>query len=178
MAFAILLAGCASGTSPTRTPAPPSTRTPPAPAGAIGSPASRSPSALETVWHQSVTNDDMRQALQKAGLQAWIQPFIAKIAGTTNLFSLTILNGRWAQYWSKDGGILGINDDGAYTIDGDQVTSTHDDGCNDNYRWSLQADTLAITFLSSGCAPTDGIPENVYQTAFYMSAPWMRGAPR
>ncbi len=167
---ALLAAGCASGAASTASPTP--TTAP------VASASTATTTALETVWHTSVvTQDDMRAALQAAGLQEWIQPFLSQVAGQQNVFTLRVLGGRWVQYWSKDGGSAAENDSGPYTITGDHVTVSHDDGGSDTYRWAVTGDTLTVTFLSDTFPPGEGIPERVYQTAFYMSSPFLRGAP-
>jgi hypothetical protein len=181
----LVFAGCASGAASTEPPAtlPPVTTAPTVvPAAATpASPATPAPTkvstALETVWHTGVITDtDMKKALQKAGLQQWIQPFLSQIAGKQNLFTLSVTDGHWAMYWSKDGGPMEITDDGAYQIDGSQVTAIHNDGGNDIYQWAVDGDTLTITYTGNTFPPQDGIPEDAYQTAFYMSGPWLRGA--
>jgi hypothetical protein len=180
-AVAVLVAGCGSGAAPSATPTAATvtpSAAPTAPAVTANATPTATTTALETVWHTNlVTQDDMRAALQAAGLQEWIQPFLSRVAAQQNVFTLRVLNGRWVQYWSKDGGPAEENDSGPYTITGDQVTVSHDDGGSDTYRWAVDGDTLTVTFLTDTFPPADGIPERVYQTAFYMASSWLRGAP-
>jgi hypothetical protein len=138
-------------------------------------------SPLEGVWRVTgLKPDDMRAALQKAGLQKWIQPFMGSDAGpgAQNTYTLRILNDRWILSFAKDGGLSQEIDAGQYTIQGDHVAVRHEGGCVDTYRWSVEAATLVIHEVTNeGCDTGDGIPEEVYQTALYLSLPWSAGKP-
>ena len=179
LAIAVLLVtGCAGApalASP-KPPAPtaPATTTP----AATRPPSSLAPSPLENVWHSGVVTPDMvRAALQASGgLQQWQQAFVAGMP-EESVFTLRILNGRWVEYWSKDGGPDEENDSGPYSISGDNVTISHSDPGTDTFQWSVEGDTLTLKFLSDTFPTGAGIPERVYQTAFYQSAPWITGQP-
>ncbi len=180
---ALLVVGCASGAASTAAPTTrpsatsPATAAPTTTAAPAASPTAMT-AALETVWHTKVvTQDDIRAALQAAGLQEWIQPFLSQVAPEKQVFTLRVLGGRWVEYGSENGGPAKEIDSGPYTITGDHVTVSHDDGGSDTYRWAVAGDTLTVTFLSDTFPPGDGIPERVYQTASYMSSPFRRGAP-
>jgi hypothetical protein len=138
-------------------------------------------SPLEGVWHTGpVTPDDMRAALTSAGLQKWIQPFMATDAapGTSNVYTLRVLNDRWILYWAKDGALAMELDAGRYVIDGDRVTVNHVPDCSDTYGWSVDGDSLTLSVLSNTCAtPVNAVPEHVMQTALYLASPWMAGKP-
>ena len=113
--------------------------------------------------------------LSRARLQKWIQPFRAKGGlGHSNVFLLTIAGGNWHQGWSKDGGPFADNDDGTYRIVGDTVVITHRTPENTTYRWSVQGGTLRLTFVGDTVSPYNGIPDQVYQRAFYTAAPFQR----
>ena len=135
-------------------------------------------SPLEEVWHTDLVTPDMvRAALQAAGgLQQWQQAFVAGMPDES-VFTLRILNGRWVEYWSKDGGPYEENDSGPYAITGDEVTISHSDPGSDTFKWSVDGDTLTLKFVSDTFPAGGGIPERVYQTGFYESAPWLRGQP-
>jgi hypothetical protein len=181
----VLLAACgaqpaATGRGAQATIAPAPTR-----AAAEGAPSvrtSESPAAseLEGVWQTGVvTPDDAMAALQAAGLQQYAQGFFDfwKI-GNENVFTLRIKGGRWACYRSKDGGLPVEDDSGAYTISGDTVTIQHGDQGADTHRWSVDGDTLTITYLSDTFdAPDFPHGEEVYQRVLYMSSPWTRQTP-
>jgi len=175
----LIMTGCASQTASSVMPSSVAPVVTEAPSTALSSAPASAPSAasaLEGVWHTGVvTPDDAQATLQAAGLQQWTQPFLANSGfADSNVFTLRILGGRWVQYWSKNGGTDEDNDDGAYSISADTVTISHGSLGSDTYRWSVQGDTLTLTFLSDTFAPTDGIPEEVFQRAFY-SAPFTRG---
>jgi hypothetical protein len=180
LAIALLLSACSAGgivtdpATPAHSAAPPVASTLPA-----TSPEASAASELEGVWHTGVvTPDDAMAALQAADLQQAAQPFFEfwKI-GRENVFTLRVSRGRWACYVSRDGGLSAEDDSGSYTIDGDLVTIRHSDAGTDTLRWSVDGDTLTISYVSD-TFPAD-IPrgEEVYQRVLYMSSPWTRGLP-
>lgn len=166
------LAACGSSGS-TRSASPPSASSAPAATG-NGSHAGQNGSPLEGTWRTgNVTVADMTAVLSRAGLQKWIQPFRAEAGlGHSNAFLLTIANGVWHEGWSQDGGPFVDNDEGAYRIAGDTVTS-HPQGPSVTYRWSIQGGTLRLTLLRD-TGPDAGIPDEVFQRAFYTAAPFQR----
>jgi hypothetical protein len=137
-------------------------------------------SGLEGVWHTGVvTPDDAMAVLQAAGLQQYAQGFFDfwKI-GDENVFTLRISGGRWACYWSKDGGLSTEEDSGPYSISGNTVTIRHDDaGGTDTHEWSVDGDTLTLTYLSDTISAPVPHGEEVFQRVLYMSSPWTRGTP-
>jgi hypothetical protein len=166
-----VLAACGSSGS-TRSASPPSASSAPANGNADTPTPNGSP--LEGTWRTgNVTVADMTAVLSRAGLQKWIQPFRAGAGlGHSNVFLLTFANGVWHEGWSQDGGPFIDNDDGAYRIAGDIVTY-HPSGPPATYRWSIQGGTLRLTLLrDTGTYP--GIPDEVYQRAFYTAAPFQR----
>ena len=166
------LAACGSSGS-TRSASPPSASSAPAATG-NGSHAGQNGSPLEGTWRTgNVTVAGMTAVLSRAGLQKWIQPFRAGGGlGHSNVFLLTIANGVWHEGWSKDGGPFIDNDDGSYRIAGDTVTS-HPQGPSVTYRWSIQGGTLRLTLLRD-ISTYGGIPDAVFQRAFYTAAPFQR----
>lgn len=174
LATLLLFAGCSS------TPTEPSPSPESSVAQSAPSAASSEASELEGVWHTGVvTRDDMRRALQDAGLQEYIQPFFAFWKpGETNVFTLRVFGGHWRLYWSKDGGTAVEEDSGPYTISGDTVSISHNDTeGSDTHRWSVNGDTLTITYLSDTIDAPVPHGEEVYQRVLYMSSPWTRGTP-
>ena len=134
-------------------------------------------SALEGIWRTgNLTVADMAAVLSRARLQKWIQPFRAKAGlGHSNAFLLTIANGIWHEGWSVDGGPYADNDDGSYRISGDTVVIIHLTGAQTvTYRWSVQGGMLRLTFVGDTMGPNKGIPDHVYQRAFYTAAPFQR----
>jgi hypothetical protein len=141
---------------------------------------SKAASPLEGVWHsRTITADDTRAALGAAGLQKWFQPLMQLGGGTdaTYVGTLRVLNDRWILYWSKDGGLAEEIDSGRYVIDADTVTITHGTEGSDTFRWSIDAGTLTLIYVSDTIPPKDGIPEQAYQVGLYQSSPWMAGQP-
>jgi hypothetical protein len=115
--------------------------------------------------------------LRDAGLQKWIQPFRANADfADSNVFTLRIEDGKWTEDLSKDGGPDENIDFGPYEVTGDTVVVTHGNG-TDTFRWSVDGNTLTLTFVESiGIPPYQGIPEEVFQRAFYTAAPFERQA--
>jgi hypothetical protein len=166
-----VLAACGSSGS-TRSASPPSASS--APANGKANTPTPNGSPLEGPWRTgNVTVADMTAMLSRAGLQKWIQPFRAEAGlGHSNVFLLTIANGVWHEGWSKDGGPFIDIDDGAYRIAGDTVTN-HPSGPPVTYRWSIQGGTLRLALLRD-TGPGPGIPDGVFQRAFYTAAPFQR----
>lgn len=166
-----VLAACGSSGS-TRSASPSSASSAPA-NGNANTPAPNG-SPLEGIWRTgNVTPADMTAALSRAGLQKWIQPFRAEAGlAHSNVFLLTLANGVWHEGWSQDGGPFVDNDDGTYQIAGDTVTN-HPQGPSPTYRWSIKGGTLRLTLLRD-IGPGSGIPDEVYQRAFYTAAPFQR----
>jgi hypothetical protein len=48
------------------------------------------------------------------------------------------------------------------------VTVRHEREFNE-YRWSVEGTTLQLTWVDMNYGPRHGIPEEVFQTAFYMT---------
>jgi hypothetical protein len=172
-AFPVVAVGTASAPAATATPVL---------TARSSTPVSAAPaSPLEGVWHTApVTPDDMRAALTSAGLQKWIQPFLATDAapGASNVYTLRVLNDRWVLYWAKDGALAQELDAGRYVIDGDRVTIYHPADCSDTFQWAVDGDALSLSDLSDTCAtPINGVPEHVMQTALYLASRWMAGKP-
>jgi hypothetical protein len=184
LAIALLVSACSAGgiaTDPA-TPVPSGARSaaPSAPSSQPAtSPQASAASELEGVWHTGVvTPDDAMAALQAADLQQAAQPFFGfwKI-GNENVFTLRVSHGRWACYVSRDGGLPAEDDSGSYTIDGNLVTIRHSDAGTDTLRWSVDGDTLTISYVSDTFPADFPRGEEVYQRVLYMSSPWTRGVP-
>ena len=172
---AVLAAGCSSSQSSRSGSGTPAASA----ANANGNASTLTPngSALEGIWQTgNLTVADMAAVLSRARLQKWIQPFRAKAGlGHSNAFLLTIANGIWHEGWSVDGGPYADNDDGSYRISGDTVVITHLTGAQTvTYRWSVQGGMLRLTFVGDTMGPNKGIPDHVYQRAFYTAAPFQR----
>ena len=66
-----------------------------------------------------------------------------------------------------------IDYDAEYKIDGDTVTFDHSDG-SDTHRWTVDGDTLSLEFVKGTMPPYEGIPDEVYQRALYMTETFTR----
>jgi hypothetical protein len=166
----LILAGCGgvvtSSAGASATPAvPPDT-------GNASSPAAP---ALEGVWQTPpVTQDDVRIMLRATGNARWIDPFLSRGGwGHASVFTLRIGEGEWTQTWSSDGGPAQTNDEGSYVIGGDTVTVTHDEG-KVTFGWSVSGDELTLTWIGGTIPPTSGIPDEIYERAFFSTVPYRR----
>jgi hypothetical protein len=85
------------------------------------------------------------------------------------VFILEIHAGKWDLYWEPDGGAAERLDyDTSYDVDGNMVVVRHESDSNTD-RWSVVRDTLTLTWVDTTYGSYKGIPEEVFQTAFYMS---------
>ena len=66
-----------------------------------------------------------------------------------------------------------IDYDAEYEIDGDTVTFHHSDGSN-THRWTVDGDTLSLEFVKGTMPPYEGIPDEVFQRALYMTETFTR----
>jgi hypothetical protein len=173
---AVLAAGCGfpqSSRSGSGTPAASA-------AAATGNASTPTPnaSALEGTWRTgNVTVADMAAVLSHRDCRSGSSRSAPRAAWVIRTFSSpSAANGIWHQGWSKDGGPFADNDDGSYRIFGDTVVITHGTGAPESttYRWSVQGGTLRLTFVGDTLGPSNGIPDQVYQRAFYTAAPFQR----
>ena len=169
MGLAALVAGCGSDGGSATAPSPPAPSVTSSPAAS-----SDQASALEGTWRTgTVSETDIEATLRKAELEEWIQPLRGLPAnnppGDSNVFILEIHAGKWDLYWEPDGGAAEQLDfDASYEVDGDTVVASHE-GDSNTYRWSVDGDTLTLTWVDTTYGSHKGIPEEVFQTAFYMS---------
>lgn len=177
--IALLTAVVGCGIQTASTPPTPTTaaaRTPESSAA----PSAEGGSPLEGSWRtEAVTLENMEETLRTAGLHEWLQPFRAlpedEIPHGSNVFVLTIQDGRWDLDRIRDGGTAFPIDYGhAYEIDGDTVTVSLGDGAFNRYRWLVDGDVLRLEWIETNLGPYRGIPEEVMQRAIYMSAPFER----
>ena len=90
------------------------------------------------------------------------------------MLSLTIENGAWHLYGASGGGEpQPIDYDADYEIDGDTVTFHHSDGST-TYGWEVDGDTLRLEYAASTMPSYNGVPDEVYQRALYMTATFTR----
>ena len=152
------------------------TATPPSPiTDASASPESaEETSALEGEWRTGVmTEADIETTLQEEGLDEHVEDLLdmpdTQPPLPSQVFVLEIGDGRWDLYWEEEGGAAEQLDyDARYEVTGDTVTVSHETDHN-VYRWSVEGDTLTLAWLETTYPDYKGIPEQIFQTAFYMS---------
>ena len=159
-AASMLLVGCGSDTS--ETPAPTS-ETPAA-------------SPLEGTWRTgSVSPRDAEATLRRQGFARFVEDFRANAPFSTDtVLILSIEGGQWNLYGESEGKPAEpIDYDAEYEIDGDTVTFHHSDGSN-THRWTVDGDTLSLAFEKGTMPPYEGIPDEVFQRALYMTEAFTR----
>jgi Tol biopolymer transport system component len=138
------------------------------------------PTALEDTWQtEPVTLDDMARTLREQGLGEYVDEFRAREAQYFNAPTTFILSigDEWDLYRQPQRGKREPHDYNArYEVEGDAVTVTHSDGSN-THRWSVNGDTLSLTWLDGTFPPFKGVPDEVIQTALYMTADFERLQP-
>lgn len=173
-ATTMLLVGCGSDD--------PAPATVPTNDGASASAASEPPasseapadSPLEGSWQTGpISLEETEATIRLHGLGRYVDHYRANppFAGDTVL-TLTIENGAWDLYGESEGGPSEpIDYDADYEIDGDTVTFHHSDGST-TYKWEVDGDTLRLEYAASTMPSFDGVPDEVYQRALYMTAPF------
>jgi len=124
---------------------------------------------LEATWRtEPISLQDAEATLRRQGFGEWIEKFhqIPPFSKVTVL-DLSIEGGQWNLY-GESGGREPIDDDAEYEIDGDTVTFQHSDGSN-THRWTVDGDTLSLEFEKGTMPPYEGIPDEVFQRALYMT---------
>jgi hypothetical protein len=128
-------------------------------------------SPLEGTWRtQVVSPTDAEQTLEQGGLSEWVDEFRARapFAGETVL--VLEIGDEWDLYGeSADGVRAEIDFDASYEIDGDTVVVSHSAGSN-TFRWSVENDTLRLEHLETSMPTFEGVPEEVFQRALYMTS--------
>lgn len=170
VSIAILLAGCGSDEA-TRT-------TSSSEAPSTTAPEAASPEAvpLEGTWRtDAISPRDAEATLRRYGLRKWIKRFrpFTPFAATTTLI-LDIKEGEWDLYRKPSGGPREeIDYDAEYVVKGNKVDKIHATGVT-TYRWSVDGDTLTFEWLKSTEPPYEGIPDEVFSRALYMTQDFRR----
>lgn len=166
---ALLIVGCGSTDAPGAAASASVTASPLASASADDA------AALEGTWRTDVVSEaDIETTLREAGLEEWIEPLRSLPAedppAESNVFILEADSGQWDLSWEPDEGVARKIDFGAtYEVDGDTVVVSHEGDYN-TYRWSVDGDSLELEWLDTTYGDYQGIPEEVFQRAFYQSA--------
>jgi hypothetical protein len=135
-----------------------------------------SKSALEGTWRtSSVSLRDTEATLRRQGFGRFVKDYRANAPFSTDtVLELSIENGQWNLYGESEGEPAEpIDYDATYKIDGDTVTFDHSDGSN-THRWTVDGDTLRLEFVKGTMPTYEGIPDEVFQRALYMTEPFTR----
>ncbi len=163
VAASTLLVGCGSHDSTPATEAPATSE----------APAASSP--LEGTWRtEPMSLRDVEATLRQQGFEEWIEKFRkSPPISQVTVLDLSIEGGQWNLYGESDAGRVPIDYDAEYEIDGDTVTFHHSDGSN-THRWTVDGDTLSLEFVKGTMPPYEGIPDEVFQRALYMTETFTR----
>ena len=161
----MLLVGCSSSDDQAST----------APTSAPATSEAPAESGLEGTWRTtSVAPRDAEATLRRQGFAKYIDDFRANAPFSTDtVLILSIEKGQWNLYGESDGQREPIDYDAEYKIDGDTVTFEHSDGTN-THRWTVDGDTLSLEFVTGTMPEYEGIPDEVFQRALYMTKPFTR----
>jgi hypothetical protein len=156
---AMLLVGCGSDT-------------PEPPAATTKAPAA---SPLEGTWRTgSVSPRDTEATLRRQGFGKFVKDYRANAPFSTDtVLELSIEDGQWNLYGETEEGREPIDYDAEYEIDGDTVTFHHSDGSN-THRWTVDGERLSLEFVKGTMPPYEGIPDEVFQRALYMTETFTR----
>ncbi len=158
----VLLAGCGSNgeASPDEPPTPQPTAA----------------SSLEGTWRtEPIALRDVEATLRQHGLEKWIEKFRTDPPFADNTVLILDVKDEWDLYGETDEGgpREEIDYDADYRIEGDTVEVTHSTGST-THRWSVDGERLTLEWLSTTQPPYNGVPDEVYQRALYMTAAFTR----
>jgi hypothetical protein len=133
-------------------------------------------SPLEGTWRTSpISPSDSEATLRRYGLAKWIKRFrpLSPFTADTSLI-LDIKGGEWDLYGEARGQPRQeIDYDAGYAVRGNEVDKVHATGAT-TYRWSVDGDTLTLEWLRSTEPPSNGIPDEVFSRALYMTEDFER----
>jgi hypothetical protein len=167
---AFLLAGC--GSEEAATPSAPPTQQ----SSSITTTSSESALPLEGTWRTApISPTDAEATLRRYGLAKWIKPFRPLVPfGANTTLILDLHEAEWDLYGeSANGRREEIDYDAGYVVTGDKVEKIHYTGVT-TYRWSLDGDTLTLEFLETTEPPIEGVPDEVFSHALYMTRDFER----
>ncbi len=178
IALPVALTGCgddvetpSGGTSPSSASSPPTATPTPTPT-ATPTPTTE----LEGSWQAGpLSLEETEATVRRHGLGRHLAAYRKNAPFSDDtLLTLTIENGAWDLYGESNGGPpQPIDYDAEYEIEGDTVVFHHSDGSN-TYRWSVDGDTLRLEFVRSTLPGYEGIPDEVFQRALYMTSVFTR----
>jgi hypothetical protein len=132
--------------------------------------------AVEGTWTTSPFGKTaITNTLTAAGLGAHVERFF-KVDETPEdlVITLRVEAGQWTAYRASGSGMQTVNDRGTYTIDGNTLLYRPNSGGLNTYRWSVANDQLTLTLISTTEPDYEGIPNEVFQRAFYTSVAFRR----
>lgn len=136
---------------------------------------SKAASPLEGTWRtEPITLDDAEATLRKHGLGKYIKKFRTDPPFEGETVLILDVKDEWDLYGESDGGPRAeIDYDAEYLVKDDTVKVTHSTGST-THRWSVDGDRLTLEWVSTTQPPYNGVPDEVYQRALYMTAKFTR----
>jgi hypothetical protein len=166
--ISVLLAGCGSDEETITSSQDESSPTASVTGSATPSPEALSP--LEGTWRTGpISPRDAEATLRQFGLAQWIEPFrpVAPFGADTVL--ILEIGEEWDLYgMAKAQPREEIDYNADVRVHGNKVDVIHSAGFN-TFRWSVDGDTLTLEWLNTTIPSSDGIPEEVFQRALYMT---------
>jgi hypothetical protein len=135
----------------------------------VDDPETKSP--LMGTWRtKAMSPSDLQSTLQEHDLDKWSKHF-AKLSPITDSGTVLILD--VGEDWDLYGKTKGqpryeIDYNAAYSVNGNKVVVRHSEGTN-THRWSIKGDTLTLEWVKTTLPGVNGIPEEVFQRALYMT---------
>jgi len=165
--FCTALSGCGSDPAATL---PAATSTGATPATAV--PAAGSPEGTWTT--QPFGHDAIAGTLDAAGLGEHTEQFFTIDETPDDLvIKLRLEAGAWTAYRSAGtDSTVSLHDRGTYATEGDTLLYRPFSGGLNTYRWSVAGDQLSLTFVSTTEPSYAGLPNEVFQRAFYTTVPF------
>jgi hypothetical protein len=153
----VLLAGCGAGSEPAE-----KTSSPTAP-------------SLEGTWRtEPISLSDAEATLRKHGLGKYIEKLKTEPPFQGETVLILDVKDEWDLYGESDGGQRAeIDYDAEYLVKGDTVKVTHSTGST-THRWSVDGDRLTLEWVSTTQPDYNGVPDEVYQRALYMTSEFTR----
>lgn len=124
---------------------------------------------------ERISQEDVERTLRQNGLTKWIKRFRAIGIFKTELTMILDINGgEWDLYGKPKGGSREeIDYNAEYVVRGRRVDKIHSTGTT-TLRWSVTGNNLTLEWLKTSEPPFKGIPDEVFQTALYMTEDFTR----
>lgn len=137
--------------------------------------ASRGASPLEGTWRTDpITLSDAEATIRKHGLGKYIKKFKSDPPFKGETVLILDLKDEWDLYGQSEGGPREeIDYDADYTVRGNEVEMVHSDGPT-VFEWAIEGDTLTLEWKSTTLPGYNGVPDEVYQRALYMTESFTR----